>query len=254
MAIPLLEYSPTSQNQRVANFDLPGDEQPRFYSADYRLAASDWDTLIQAAYRQVFNEQQMLSFHRQTRLESQLKSGQITVREFIRGLATADSFRRLNYDSNDNYRFAQMGVQRLLGREVYNDREKLAFSIVLATKGLNGFVDELLNSEEYLTNFGEHTVPYQRRRILAQRSQGEVTFNHMARYGTAYRNNLPKPSAFAAFGLADPFTGPAQFQPITIEELIQSMNGPKVAGVLMVTAILITFLLVLFGALGTLGA
>ena len=254
MAIPLLEYAPTSQNQRVANFDISGDEQPRIYSADHMRSTSEWDDLIQVAYRQVFNEQQMLSFNRQTLLESRLKSGQITVREFIRGLATSDSFRRMNYDSNDNYRFAQMGVQRLLGREVYNNREKLAFSIVLATQGLNGFVDELLNSEEYLTNFGDNTVPYQRRRILAQRRQGEVTFNHMARYGTAYRNKLPKQSAFAAFGQAGPFTGPTQFQPITTDEFMQSINGPKVAGVAIVTATLITFLLFLFGALGTLGA
>jgi phycobilisome rod-core linker protein len=254
MAIPLLEYSPTSQNQRVASFEVAGDEQPRIYSADHMLSVSDWDGLIQAAYRQVFHEQQMLAFNRQKPLESQLQSGQITVREFIRGLATSDAFRRLNYDSNDNYRFAQMGVQRLLGREVYNDREKLAFSIVLATKGLNGFVDELLNSEEYLTNFGNHTVPYQRRRILAQRSQGEVTFNHTARYGLAYRNQLPKRSAFAAFGVAGPFTGPTQFQPITTDEFMQSINGAKVAGVAIVTVTLITFLLVLFAALGTLGA
>lgn len=30
-----------------------------------------------------------------------------------------------------------MCIQRVLGRDVYNDREKLAWSIVLATKGLN---------------------------------------------------------------------------------------------------------------------
>ena len=33
---------------------------------------------------------------------------------------------------------------------------KLAWSIVLATKGLEGFVDALLNNEEYLSNFGDN--------------------------------------------------------------------------------------------------
>jgi phycobilisome rod-core linker protein len=255
MTIPLLEYAPSSQNQRVINFDIPGDEQPRLYSTDNLLSASEIDALIQVAYRQVFNEQQMLSFNRQKFLESQLKAGQITVREFIRGLATSDSFRRLNYDSNDNYRFAQMCVQRLLGRDVYSDREKLSLSIILATKGLNGFIDELLNSEEYRSNFGDNTVPYQRRRILAQRSEGEVTFNHMARYGTRYRNQLPRQSAFGAFrGVAGPFTGPAQFQPITSDDFMQSINWSKVGGLSIVTATLITGLLFLFAALGTLGA
>ena len=69
----------------------------------------------------------------------------------------------------------------------------MSWSIVLATKGLQGFVDELLNSDEYLTNFGDSIVPYQRRRILPQRSQGEVTFAHMARYGEDCRDRLPKP-------------------------------------------------------------
>jgi phycobilisome rod-core linker protein len=57
---------------------------------------------------------------------------------------------------------------------------------VLATQGLNGFVDALLNSEEYLEQFGDDRVPYQRRRILPQRSQGEVTFAHMPRYDSDY--------------------------------------------------------------------
>jgi phycobilisome rod-core linker protein len=62
----------------------------------------------------------------QQTLESQLRSGQISVKEFIKGLATSDSFRRLNFDSNNNYRFAKMCVQRILGRDVYSDREKIS--------------------------------------------------------------------------------------------------------------------------------
>lgn len=125
--------------------------------------------MIRAAYRQIFNEQQQIASHRQIALESQLHAAQITVRDFIRGLVLSDSFRRLNYETNNNYRFVEMSIQRLLGRNVYDNREKLAWSIILATKGLRGFIDELLNSEEYLNNFGFSTVPYQRRRILPQR-------------------------------------------------------------------------------------
>ena len=43
----------------------------------------------------------------------------------------------------------------------------------MATKGLQGFIDALLDSEEYLTNFGYNTVPYQRRRVLPGRAEGE---------------------------------------------------------------------------------
>ncbi|MEO1068329.1 MAG: phycobilisome rod-core linker polypeptide, partial [Cyanobacteria bacterium J06638_6] len=68
------------------------------------------------------------------------------------------------------------------GRNVYDDKETLAWSIVLATKGLEGLVDALIGSEEYVTNFGDRIVPYQRRRVLPQRSQGELPFERVPRY------------------------------------------------------------------------
>ena len=207
MVINLLEYSPSSQNQRVSGFEVPGDEQSRIFTTDNLLSESEFDGLIMAAYRQIYNEQQMLKSNRQTFLESQLKAGQITVKDFIRGLVLSDSFRRLVYESNNNYRFVEICVQRVLGRSVYNDREKLAWSIVLGQEGLNAFINALLNSEEYLSNFGDNVVPYQRRRILPQRAQGEISFAHMARYGTDYRDQLPKPYLKALLGLG--FTGPA---------------------------------------------
>ncbi|MGL4879591.1 MAG: phycobilisome rod-core linker polypeptide, partial [Waterburya sp.] len=113
MAIPLLEYSPSSQNQRVLNYEVPGDEQSWIYSTENLLSASEAQELIWAAYRQVFNEQQILASNREQTLESQLKVGQITVREFIRGLLLSDTFRRRNYEPNNNYRFAEMCVQRI---------------------------------------------------------------------------------------------------------------------------------------------
>jgi phycobilisome rod-core linker protein len=190
MSIPLLEYDPIARNHRVSGFEVPGDEHPRLFSAETLHSASEVDDLIQSAYRQVFNEQQMLVSHRQQALESRLKSGSITVREFIRGLATSDSFRRLNYESNNNYRFAEMCVQRILGREVYGDRESMSWSMVLATKGLNGFIDALVNSQEYSAAFGDSVVPFQRRRILPQHAQGELPFARMARYGNAHLEQL----------------------------------------------------------------
>jgi len=207
MSIPLLEYAPVSRNHRVDGFEVPSEEQPRIYTTDNLLVASDLEDLIKAAYRQIFNEQQMLDHHRQRFLESQLRFGQITVKDFIRGLVLSDSFRRLTFESNNNYRFAEICVQRILGRNVYGDREKIAWSAVIMTQGIQGFVDVLLNSEEYWSNFGDNTVPYQRRRILPQHAQGEVTFAHMARYGTDYRNKLPKPNLRAILGAG--YTGPS---------------------------------------------
>jgi len=238
MSLPLLEYAPSSQNQRVASFEVPGDEQPRVYTTNDLPSASEMDALIVAAYRQIFHEQQMLDSNRQIFLESQLKAGQITVKEFIQGLILSDSFRRLNYDVNNNYRFVELCVQRILGRQIYTDREKLAWSIVLATKGLQGFVTDLLNSEEYSDNFGDNTVPYQRRRILPQQTQGDLPFERMSRYGTDYRDQLPQPSQYrGSTDRADGLFG--QFEPFNFETFLRRANWPIVSGLGLVLLVLI---------------
>lgn len=192
VAIPLLEYSPSSQNQRVVGYEVPGDEQPRIYSTQNLLSSTELDNLIEAAYRQIFFH--AFAADRERFLESQLRSGQITVRDFIRGLLLSNTYKRSFYDLNSNYRFVEQTVQRVLGRDVYDNREKLAWSIVVATKGNKGFVDDLLNSDEYLEAFGYDTVPYQRRRVLPGRAEGELPFNIKSpRYDDYYRGKLGFP-------------------------------------------------------------
>ncbi|MEL6439791.1 MAG: phycobilisome rod-core linker polypeptide [Cyanobacteria bacterium J06621_8] len=206
MTLPLLDYAVSSQNNRVNGFEIPGDEQPKIYNTENLLSQAEFDELIYAAYRQVFNEQQMLSANRQKELESQLKGGQITVRDFMKGLALSETFQRRNYQVNTNYRFVQICIQRFLGRDVYNNEEKLAWSIVLATSGSAGFIDQLLNSEEYLENFGDDIVPYQRRRILPQREIGEYSFARTPRYDKEHRNALRK------IGYSFPNTGADEYE------------------------------------------
>lgn len=192
MALPLLSYSPSSQNQRVAGYEVPGDEQPRVFSTDNLLDSSDMDNLIEAAYRQIFFH--AFKWDREPFLESQLRNGQITVRDFIRGLLLSKTFYNSFYEKNSNYRFVEQCVEHVLGRRVYNEREKIAWSIVVATKGMQGFINELLDSEEYLSNFGYNTVPYQRRRVLPNREVGETPTNlRLPRYDEYYRSILGFP-------------------------------------------------------------
>ncbi|HAX85344.1 MAG TPA: phycobilisome rod-core linker polypeptide CpcG [Cyanobacteria bacterium UBA11370] len=192
MALPLLNYSPVSQNQRVAAYEVGGDEQPRVFTTENILSSGDMDTLIKAAYRQIFFH--AFAWDREPFLESQLRNGQLTVRDFIRGLLLSKTFYNSFYEKNSNYRFVEQCVQRVLGRDVYSEREKIAWSIVVATKGIKGFVDALLNSEEYLSSFGYDTVPYQRRRILPSRTEGEIPFNIKSpRYDAYYRAQLGFP-------------------------------------------------------------
>lgn len=192
MAIPLLEYAPSTQNQRVAGFEVPGDEQPKIYSTENLLSPGDLDDLIEAAYRQIFFH--AFAADREPFLESQLRSGQITVRDFVRGLILSDTYKKSFYNLNSNYRFVEQTVQRVLGRDVYSEREKISWSIVVATKGINGFVDDLLNSDEYLDAFGDNVLPYQRRRVLPGRTEGELPFNIKSpRYNEYYRAKLGFP-------------------------------------------------------------
>ena len=192
MAIPLLSYVPKTQNARVVGYEVPGDEQPKIYTTENVLSSGDMKNLIEVAYRQIFFH--AFRWDREPFLESQLRNGQITVRDFIRGLLLSKTFRNSFYEKNSNYRFVEHCVQRVLGRDVYGEQEKLAWSIIVATKGIQGFVDELLNSDEYLEAFGYDTVPYQRRRVLPGRVEGETPFNIKSpRYDSYYRAVLGFP-------------------------------------------------------------
>lgn len=164
MSVPLLEYKPSSQNQRVTGYEIPNEDTPRIYQLATSTSESDFDALIWAAYRQIFSEHETLKVHRQKTLETQLKNRSITVRDFVRGLAKSDVYKRLVVETNSNYRIVEVTLKRLLGRASYNKDEEIAWSIKIATKGFNGFIDTLIDSEEYQSNFGENIVPYQRRR------------------------------------------------------------------------------------------
>ncbi len=164
MSIPLLEYKPSSQNQRVDGYEVSSEDTPRIYRLEDSPNYDDIQQLIWAGYRQVFSEHEILKFYRQENLESQLKNRAITVRDFIRGLAKSEAFRRLVVETNSNYRIIEISLKRLLGRAPYNKDEEIAWSIKIATLGWANFVDALIDSEEYVTNFGENTIPYQRRR------------------------------------------------------------------------------------------
>jgi phycobilisome rod-core linker protein len=161
------------------------------FSTDDLLSPSDTGALIEAAYRQVFFH--AFASDRQVCLESQLRNGQITVREFIRGLCLSQTFTESFYNLNSNYRFVEHCINKILGRAPYSEREKIAWSIVIATKGRTGFINDLINSEEYLENFGENTVPYHRRRVLPS-GASEIPFNIVnPRYDAYHRVKLGFP-------------------------------------------------------------
>jgi phycobilisome rod-core linker protein len=183
MSIPLLEYSPSSQNQRVEGYEVPNEDTPTLYKLNYATSDQDIDAIIWASYRQIFSEHLILSSYRQKFLESQLRNRAITVRDFIRGLGKSDVFHSQVAEVNSNYRLVDIILKRFVGRAAYNKDEEIAWSIVIATKGVHGFIDALLDSDEYLENFGDDIVPYQRRRF------GSRPFNLVnPRYNAEWRD------------------------------------------------------------------
>jgi phycobilisome rod-core linker protein len=151
------------------------------------------DALIEAAYRQIFFH--AFAADREKFLESQLRSGQITVRDFIRGLCLSRTFTGSFFNLNSNYRFVEHCINKVLGRAPYSEKEKIAWSIVIATKGRSAFINQLLDSDEYLNAFGDAIVPYQRRRTLPSGAK-EVPFNiQNPRYDAYHRAQLGFPKA-----------------------------------------------------------
>ena len=165
MSIPLLEVTPSSQNQRVEGYEVPNDDDLQFYRLTPVSSDFEIKELIWAGYRQIFSEHLILEKYRQPVLESQLKNRAISVRDFVRGLGKTDVYRTQVAETNDNYRLVDITFKRFLGRATYNKDEQIAWSIVIATKGLSGFIDAVVDSEEYRQNFGDNIVPYQRRRF-----------------------------------------------------------------------------------------
>ena len=189
MALPLLATKPVTMNARVNSFSVPGGQGSReFQFGNVELSGnSNFEGQIAQAYQQIFFH--AFKVDRDPALESQLRNGQITMRDFVRGLLLSRKFRDDFYRCNSNYRMVEQVVNRVLGRPVHGNRERLAYSIVIAQHGLQTFIDTLLNSEEYMDKFGYNTIPYQRSRTLPGQALGTMPFNQQApRYDSAWRD------------------------------------------------------------------
>ena len=191
MVIGIRAYPLNTQNSRVRN--LSGDEdtaRPPLTGSVGREGAdirSDLDQLIEQAYRQIFFH--AMQFDRDPNLESQLRSGTITMRDFIRGLLLSERFQQGYFQCSSNYRMVDQVVGRVLGRPVHGEGERMAWSILIAEKGFTAFVDGLLDSDEYLQAFGYDVLPRQRGRVIPGQAIGEMPiYQRLPRYGSDWRD------------------------------------------------------------------
>ena len=193
MAIPLKVYPLTSQNSRVSNLagdvDCIRNQLTGSIGAGDSTYRSNLDTLIEQAYRQVFFH--AMQVDRDPFLESQLRSGNITMRDFIRGLLLSERFQQGYYQCSSNYRIVDQVVGRILGRPVHGDQERRAWSIVIGEQGFTAFIDALLDSEDYMAAFGYDQPPQQLGRVIPGRNIGErPIYQRFPRYGEDWRNAL----------------------------------------------------------------
>ena len=119
--------------------------------------------LIRAAYEQVFGTKLLLDTFRVPVLESKLLNGELSIREFVRTLAKSEYYLQTFYLSCSNNRFVELSFKHLLGRAPVSRRELFDYSSIASRQGFAALIDSLVNSDEYLTIFGENTLPYARK-------------------------------------------------------------------------------------------
>jgi phycoerythrin-associated linker protein len=120
----------------------------------------DLQTVIRAAYRQVLGNYHVMESQRVTNAESQLRNGDITVREFVRRVANSALYQSLFFDDVSAYRFVEANCKHLLGRAPSDQAELSEHVQRYNAEGYEAEINSYIDSAEYLTNFGENTVPY----------------------------------------------------------------------------------------------
>lgn len=163
--------------------------QPAHFSEDSRRilvnshhrnsAHHSVEAIILATYRQVFGRD-ILPSQRDIVAETEFRGGRITLREFVRKLAKSKAFRRAYWESLYVTKAAEIIHRRLLGRPTYDRRETNKYYDICGRQGFYSLIDAIIDSNEYVTVFGENTVPYERyitpRGLTARHPQGPAAF------------------------------------------------------------------------------
>ncbi|MBT9311615.1 phycobilisome rod-core linker polypeptide [Leptothoe kymatousa] len=120
----------------------------------------DLQVVIRAAYKQVLGNAHVLESQRLTSAESMLRNGEITVRGFVRAVATSDIYKARYFDNASPYGFIELNFKHLLGRAPQDQSEIAEHVQTYNASGYDAEIDSYLDSDEYLSAFGENVVPY----------------------------------------------------------------------------------------------
>jgi phycoerythrin-associated linker protein len=152
---------------------------------------NDLQIVIRAAYRQVLGNYHVMESQRVTAAESQLRNGDITVREFVRRIALSNLYQTLFFDDVSAYCFVELNSKHLLGRAPH-DREEVSQHVQLYNReGYEAEINSYIDSDEYTDSFGENTVPYAKG-AQSQLGQKNVGFNRSFSLMRGYASNSGK--------------------------------------------------------------
>jgi phycobilisome core-membrane linker protein len=165
--------TPSNKLRQRSSTDLQGLELPQIYfNASERrqkfvmkpgLSASEKNAVVKAAYRQVFERDITRAYSLNiSDLESKVKNGEISMKEFIRRLGKSPLYRKNFFEPYINSRALELAFRHFLGRGPSSREEVQRYFAIVSEGGLSALVDALVDSREYSDYFGEETVPYLR--------------------------------------------------------------------------------------------
>jgi len=165
--------TPSTKARQRPSDDQQGLELPQSYfnAAERRpkyamkpgLGAVEKNDVIKAAYRQVFERDITRAYSLSiSDLESKVKNGDISMKEFIRRLGKSPLYQKQFYQPYINSRALELAFRHFLGRGPSSREEVQKYFSIVSQGGLPALVDALVDSSEYSDYFGEETVPYLR--------------------------------------------------------------------------------------------
>jgi phycoerythrin-associated linker protein len=151
----------------------------------------DLQTVIRSAYRQVMGNYHVMESQRVTTAESQLRNGDITVREFVRQIAQSAAYQTLFFEDSSAYHFVELNCKHLLGRAPHDQAEISTHVQRYNASGYEAEINSYVDSDEYIANFGENTVPFPTG-SQSQFGQKNVGFNRTFSLMRGYASNSGK--------------------------------------------------------------
>ncbi|MBD2299524.1 phycobilisome rod-core linker polypeptide [Nostoc sp. FACHB-87] len=174
MDVLLTEFkapTPSTKVRQRPSGDQQGLQLPQIYfnAAERRpkyvmkpgLSATEKNEVVKAAYRQIFERDITRAYSLSiSDLESKVKNGDISMKEFVRRLAKSPLYQKQFYQPFINSRVIELAFRHILGRGPSSREEVQKYFSIISNGGLAKLVDALVDSDEYADYFGEETVPY----------------------------------------------------------------------------------------------